>query len=43
MEKEQEVYVEIETKEDEAKWKEFLREYFPNHYAIDMLDKKRDR
>ena len=39
MEKEQEVYVEIETKEDEAKWKEFLRKYFPNHYAIEILEK----
>lgn len=39
MEKEQEVYVEIETKEDEAKWKEFLRSYFPNHYAIPILDR----
>ena len=39
MEKYQEVYVEIETKEDEAKWKEFLRYHFPNHYAVDILDK----
>ena len=38
MEKYQEVYVEIETKEDEAKWKEFLRHHFPNHYAIGILD-----
>ena len=39
MEKYQEVYVEIETIEDEARWKEFLMHYFPNHYAIKVLDR----
>ena len=33
------VYLEIASKEDEKKWKEFLRYYFPNHYAKDILDK----
>lgn len=32
-------YVVIETEEDEKKWKEFLIEYFPNHYASKLLKK----
>ncbi len=32
------VYFEIASKEDETKWKEFLRYYFPNHYAKEILD-----
>ena len=32
------VYVQIESKEDESKWKEFLKRYFPNHYASKLLD-----
>ena len=34
----QSVYLEIKSKEDEKKWKEFLRHYFPNHYASSILD-----
>ena len=32
------VYVQIESKEDESKWKEFLKQYFPNHYASKLLE-----
>ena len=32
------VYVQIKSKEDETKWKVFLKEYFPNHYASKLLD-----
>lgn len=32
------VYVQIESKEDEKKWKKFLKKYFPNHYASSLLD-----
>ena len=32
------VYFYVDTKEDEAKWKEFLGHYFPNHYAKGILD-----
>ena len=39
MDKHQEVYVEIESIEDETKWKKFLKHHFPNHYAVDILDK----
>ncbi len=28
----------ISSYEDEKKWKEFLKTYFPNHYAIKLLD-----
>ena len=31
-------YLEIISREDEKKWKEFLRHYFPNHYASKILD-----
>ena len=31
------VYVYIKTKRDEKKWKEFLYQYFPNHYASKIL------
>lgn len=33
------ICIEITSKEDEKKWKEFLRIYFPNHYAKDILNK----
>lgn len=33
------VYLEITSKEDEKKWKEFLGHYFPNHYAKDILNR----
>ncbi len=31
-------FVHIKTKEDEKKWKSFLKEYFPNHYASTLLN-----
>ena len=31
-------YLEIQNKEDERKWKEFLKTYFPNHYAKGLLN-----
>ena len=31
------VYVQIESREDEKKWKDFFSHYFPNHYASKML------
>ena len=31
------VYLEITSREDEKKWKEFLKHYFPNHYASRIL------
>ena len=34
----QSVYFEIKSRKDEKKWKEFLRQYFPNHYAIGLLE-----
>jgi len=33
------IYFMVKTKEDEKKWKEFLRFYFPKHYAISILDR----
>ena len=38
MKNNQTVYLEITSREDEKKWKEFLRHYFPNHYASSILD-----
>ena len=32
------IYLEITSKEDEKRWKEFLSFYFPNHYAKGILD-----
>ena len=32
------VFVQIESREDETKWKDFFRKYFPNHYAKKILD-----
>lgn len=31
-------YLEIRSKDDEKKWKEFLNFYFPNHYAKEILE-----
>ena len=39
MENWKEAFVYIKTEEDEKKWKEILRHYFPNHYASSILDK----
>ena len=33
----QSVYLEITSREDEKKWKKFLKHYFPNHYASKIL------
>ena len=38
MEDWKEAFVEIETKDDEKKWKAFFRTYFPNHYASGLLN-----
>ena len=38
MEKWKEAFVRVQTKEDEKKWKSFLKEYFPNHYASGLLN-----
>lgn len=38
MENWKEAFVYIQTKEDEKKWKSFLKEYFPNHYASGLLN-----
>ena len=38
MENWKEVFVYIKTEEDEKKWKSFLKEYFPNHYASGLLN-----
>ena len=32
------VFVQIESRDDETKWKEFFKTYFPNHYAKRLLD-----
>ena len=32
------VFVQIESKNDEKKWKNFLGHFFPNHYASKLLD-----
>ena len=32
------VYVEIKSREDETKWKDFFKKYFPNHYAKELLN-----
>ena len=32
------VFVQIESREDEEKWKSFLKHYFPNHYAQKLLE-----
>ena len=32
------VIVEIKSKEDEQLWKQFLKKYFPNHYASGILN-----
>lgn len=32
-------YLEITSREDEKKWKEFLSHYFPNHYAKEILER----
>ena len=37
--KKDKIIVQIKSKEDEIKWKAFLRKYFPNHYASSILDK----
>lgn len=39
MENWKDAFVHIKTKEDEKKWKEFLKEFFPNHYASPLLNK----
>lgn len=31
------IFVQIKSKEDETKWKLFLKHYFPNHYASRLL------
>lgn len=33
------VCVEITSREDEKRWKRFLKNYFPNHYASSLLEK----
>ena len=32
------VFIQIESRDDEKKWKKFLKHYFPNHYASKLLD-----
>ena len=32
------IFVQIKSKDDEAKWKDFLSYYFPNHYASTLLN-----
>ena len=39
MENWKEAFVYIKTEEDEKKWKSFLKEYFPNHYASALLSR----